>query len=253
MRATLPIAVLAAVCAALPAQADGGRRALAEAIAQSPHAVPECLCVKLVEGSGAEVVDGRLRSRCGRDLGAVEVLLAGARVEPLFTALPWDELDRWHRRAVANCPPGRGPGHLGLWLRVTLPSADAARALWPRLWACPLVEHVENEAIPTPASLPMPAPVPGDIPPPTPSFTSLQHALEASPTGHGIWQAQGCSGPAARASASAWSRTRGTTATRTSIRRSAPTASARCRCPTAPPTTASPAPRSCVPTATTTG
>lgn len=193
MRAVLLFAVSALLPSALCAQDDkASARALAEVIARSPHVHGDVLCLKLVEGSGAECVGGRLRSRIGMDLRPVMDLLdrAGARIEPLFTAMTWEELDRWHARAVAVCPPGKAPGHLGLWFRVTLPSAAVASSLWDPLWQHPLVAHVENEAIPTPASAGCAPPVPGDLPPPTPSFTSIQYAHEASPTGHGIWSAQ---------------------------------------------------------------
>src|SRR5688500_10805547 len=84
-----------------------------------PRAVhPDVLCVKLAEGTGAELRGGTLHSRTGRDLGTVAELFAQADAQPLVTAVSWDELDRWHRAACAVQPPHNRPGHLGLWFRL---------------------------------------------------------------------------------------------------------------------------------------
>lgn len=177
------------------AEARAADRALAAAIARSPHAIGHVLDVKLAEGSGAELVAGKLRSRTGHDLGSVQQLFDEAEVGPLFTALPWDELDRWHRRACDNLPAGRGPGHLGLWFRLTLPTSEAASALADQLWDLDLVEHVVHAARPTPACPPLAElAMPHDIPPPTPLFTALQQNHLPSPLGHGTWRAQGVLG-----------------------------------------------------------
>lgn len=168
------------------------RIAHAAAVAQSPMVYRERLCVKLAEGCGAELVDGVLVSRTGADLGPVAPLFARAVAEPLCTALSWDELDRWHARACAVLPPHNRPGHLGLWFRLTLPTAAAADELTAALFAQDLVEHVHKEPRPTPASLaPLPA---GDIAPPTPLFTALQQSHLPAPLGYGIWRGQGIYG-----------------------------------------------------------
>lgn len=148
------------------------------------------LHVKLAEGSGAELRGGRLRSRTGTDLTTVDAWLQWGVPEPLVTALSWDELDVWHRRACEVLPEGRRPGHMGLWFRLTLPSAELAAFVKQRLAADPLVEHVYEEPIAVPAWLQPPH----DQPPPTPSFTHLQGSFEPAPSGMGIWQAQGVLG-----------------------------------------------------------
>lgn len=170
-------------------------RAHAAVIARSPMVFGERLCVKLAEGSGAELRDGRLVSRTGVELGAVRELFSAARVEPLFQALSWDALDELHRNACAVLPANNRPGHLGLWFRLTLPSVAAADALTERLFDDPLVEHVHKEPRATPASAPsLLPPPPGDIAPPTPDFTSLQGTHQPSPAGYGVWLAQGVYG-----------------------------------------------------------
>ena len=126
---------------------------------------PERLCVKLVEGSGAEWRDGALHSRTATDLSSVAALLEGVETAPLVTAVPWDELDRWHRQACAVLPPHNRPGHLGLWFRVTAPTAPAAAELIGRLRANPLVREAYFEPKLSPASAGVALPVPGDIPP----------------------------------------------------------------------------------------
>jgi hypothetical protein len=179
-----------------PAQAQGSARDDAKLIAASPHVYRDRLCVKLIEGSGAELRAGALHSRTGMDLSAAAELFARGRAEPLFTALSWDELDRWHANACAVLPEGRRPGHLGLWFRITAPSVAAADALSDALLDCPLVAYVHKEPIPSPACAPR-APT-QDIPPPTPLFTSLQLTHGPSPQGHSIWRAQGVLGARGR-------------------------------------------------------
>jgi len=195
MRSSLPVPWLLA-CALLlaaPARTQQTPRETAALIARSPHVHHDRLCVKLVEGSGAELRDGLLHSRTGTDLSPAARLFARAIAEPLFTALPWDGLDQWHKNACAVLPEGRAPGHLGLWFRLTAPSAVAADALSDALLTCPLVEHVHKEPQPTPASHRTPNP-PGDIPPTTPLFTALQLTHDPAPSGHGVWRAQGILG-----------------------------------------------------------
>ncbi len=155
-----------------------------------PRVRPDRLHVKLAEGSGAELVGDRLVSRTGVDLSSVDGWFRFAAPEPLFTALSWDGLDDWHRRACAVLPPGRRPGHLGLWYRLQLPSPEWAPFLAGALAQDPLVEHVYPEPIYDPAW----AAPPQDLPPPTPSFTGLQANFGPGPTGHGIWDAQGVLG-----------------------------------------------------------
>jgi serine protease len=146
---------------------------------------PERLFVKLAEGSGAEWRDGALHSRTATDLSSVAALLEGVATAPLVTAVSWDELDRWHRQACAALPPHNRPGHLGLWLRVTAPTATAAAELLGRLRADPLVSHAYFEPKPSPASAGVAAPAPIDIPPTTPLMTHLQGSHQPAPLGHG--------------------------------------------------------------------
>ncbi|MBM4060774.1 MAG: hypothetical protein FJ265_06730 [Planctomycetes bacterium] len=183
----LPCTLALATLAVAQAYDRAELRAHAATVARSPAVHGDRLCVKLAEGCGAELRDGRLVSRTGVDLSAVQPLFAAAAAEPLFTALSWEELDAWHRRACAALPPGNRPGHLGLWFRLVLPSAAAADELTDALFACDLVEHVHKEPQPALASV---RPVAGDLPPPTPSFTAMQGSHEPSPTGYGVWRAQ---------------------------------------------------------------
>ena len=148
------------------------------------------LCVKLAEGCGAELVGGHLLSRVGVDLSRVDGWFQQGAASPLVTALTWDELDRWHRRACEVLPEGRRPGHMGLWFRLQAPTAAVADFLADRLAAEPLVTDVYHEPVFAPAC----AAPPQDIPPPTPSLTQFQHTFEPSPYGHGIWLAQGVLG-----------------------------------------------------------
>jgi hypothetical protein len=170
-----------------PSASFAERLGYARLIQQSPQVDRLRVCLKFVEGSGIEWRAGRLQSRAGAPLAAVEALLAGLAIEPLFPALSWDELTLWQARAHASLPPHNRPGHLGLWYRITLSSPQQAEALIPALLQQELVEWVHHEPLPTPASHGAPA---NDIPPATPLFTNLQTAHELPPTGYGIWQAQ---------------------------------------------------------------
>ncbi|MCR9243996.1 MAG: S8 family serine peptidase [bacterium] len=197
---------------AAAAQDRMGTRALEAIIARSPQVRAHVLHVKLREGSGVELVEGRLRSRAGVALEPLQAVLDGALLEPSRSvtsvfSLPWHELDRLHRVACENLPANNRPGHLGLWYRIELPTATAASVLAAQLWELELVEHVTREAIGTVASarplaalppLPLPLPLPQDIPPPTPDFRSLQQTHEPSPLGHGTWRAQGVLGARGR-------------------------------------------------------
>lgn len=155
-----------------------------------PSVHPLRLCVKLAEGSGAELVAGHLRSRAGVDLRSVDAWFQHGTASPLVTALSWDELDRWHQRACEVLPEGRRPGHMGLWFRLQATSPVQAGFLAARLAAEPLVTDVYHEPVFAPAC----AAPPQDIPPPTPSFTQFQFTFDPSPYGHGIWLAQGVLG-----------------------------------------------------------
>lgn len=197
----------ACLLAALPAQRAGEPSPAAvlpsPVAADSPATHADRVLVKLAEGSGAELVDGVLVSHTGVELAAVRALFAGATAEPLVTALPWCELDRLHDRACAALPPGRGPGHLGLWFRVRTAGAAASAALVAALQREPLVADVYAEPIFYPASADSLPPstgatvgpcVPDDIPPTTPLYTSLQLAHGPTPDGHGIRTAAGIYG-----------------------------------------------------------
>ncbi|MCU0863406.1 MAG: S8 family serine peptidase [Planctomycetes bacterium] len=152
-----------------PVAAQGAADPLVVADPAAVHV--DRLCVKLQEGTGAELVDGRLRSRTGADLEAVARWFRQARVEPLVATVSWDELDRWHDQAAAVLPEGRRPGHLGLWFRVHAASAAQAEALHRSLAAEPLVTCVYHE----PRYFLASAAVPGNDPlPPTPAYMALQ-------------------------------------------------------------------------------
>jgi len=179
-------------------ESQAERLAYARLIQRSPQVHRQRLCLKFAEGSGIELRQGRLHSRAGLSVVAVEDLLAGLALEPLFSALSWDELTQWQARAHAVLPPHNRPGHLGLWYRVELPSPELADHLIPSLLRLPLVEWVHHEPMPTPASHGAPS---NDIPPPTPSFTHLQTAHEQAPVGYGIWQAQTVFGARGRGTA----------------------------------------------------
>lgn len=195
MRFSSLLACSLGLLAAIPAQSHPDRayaREHAAVVAASPHVFGDRLCVKLAEGTGAQLRDGTLVSRTGADLAAVAALFASAQAEPLFTALSWEELDAWHARACAALPPRDRPGHLGLWFRLVLPSSAAADAMTEALFGCEQVAYVHKEPKPTPAS--HVSPRPDDILPPTPSFTSMQTSHGPSPLGYGVWRGQGVYG-----------------------------------------------------------
>ncbi|MBL8752106.1 MAG: S8 family serine peptidase, partial [Planctomycetes bacterium] len=156
------------------------------------------LSVKLAEGTGAELVDGVLRSRSGVDLSRLQPLFAAGHAQPLVTAVPWDELDRWHRHACAVLPEHNRPGHLGLWFRLVGDSAAATAALQSELRREPLVTHADFEPVYALAAAPGALAPPQDLPPTTPLFTSLQLTHDPNPVGHGVRQAAGIFGARGR-------------------------------------------------------
>ncbi|MFK7743367.1 MAG: S8 family serine peptidase [Planctomycetota bacterium] len=170
---------------------------------------PDSLEVKLVEGSGAELVAGALHSRTGTELAAIQHWFEqAAEVRPLVPSVSWDELDRWHQRALAVLPAKDRPGHLGLWFHVRAADAADAERLRVGLLAEPLVAHAYHAHVMHPAGLvpgssataaataAVAAPMftGGDLPPTTPSWTSQQLAHWPSPTGHGVRRAAGVLG-----------------------------------------------------------
>lgn len=161
-------------------------------IACDPVAVhPTWLEVKLAEGCGAELVEGRLVSRVGVELDAVQRWFAECEAAPLCASVSWEQLDRWHRRACEVLPEHNRPGHLGLWFRLRASDEAHAERLRTALAAEPLVEHVYLAHRLFPASagaVVAPAAMAGggDPPPATPSWASQQVALSASPNGHGV-------------------------------------------------------------------
>jgi hypothetical protein len=169
--------------------------ALASALASAPALRaqdPEELRLRRVDARlGAEfdveVVQGRLVSRTGRDLARVAAECAGASCEPLVRDVPRAQLDAWYAHACEVLPAGRRPGHLGHWIRLTAPTADAAKQLLAALQSDPAVDCAYAEPVVKPAWVDDPAP-------PTPLFTSLQTNMGPSPTGLGIWQGQGVLG-----------------------------------------------------------
>lgn len=166
----------------------------AMAQADQPATYPDRLCVKLAEGSGAELLDGVLRSRTGVDLRPAAALFARAEAAPLVTAMSWQELDRLHRRACEKLPPHNRPGHLGLWFRLRSDSPAAAEALLADLQREPLIEHAYIEPRFYGAGAAAAAAPAQDLPPTTPLWTSHQHAHEPTPVGHGVRLAQGILG-----------------------------------------------------------
>ena len=175
-----------ALGAAAPAQAP-------DAAAPAPQRLGavylERLEVKLAEGSGAELVDGRLVSRTGVDLSAVGRWFAEADVRPLVYSVPREVLDRWHAHACAVLPEHNRPGHLGLWFKLTARDPASAERLRAGLAEEPLVEHVYHEPVLYPATCGG-----GDLPPTTPSFVSQQLSHAPSPLGHGVREAAGILG-----------------------------------------------------------
>lgn len=151
------------------------------------------LCVKLAEGTGAEWRDGRLVSRSGVDLSPVARCFARAAAEPLIGALSWDQLDAMHEHACSVLPAGRRPGHMGLWFRLRVASFAEALQLRAALAAEPLVTDVYFEPRWFGASA-RPLVPGGDLPPTTPSFTSMQGTHGTTPTGHSLRPAAGVYG-----------------------------------------------------------
>jgi hypothetical protein len=178
-----------------------GSAQLAPETELDPRAVhADRLCIKLAEGSGAELVAGHLRSRTGHDLSRIADWFARGRAEPLITALGWDELAALQQRAAASLPPERRPAHLGLWFRLHTAGGAASLALRDALAREPLVAYVYLEPRFHPATASTrAAALPGDIPPTTPSFVALQQAHALPPTGHAIRFAAGVQGGRGRA------------------------------------------------------
>jgi hypothetical protein len=187
----------------LPAQAPAAETP------DPPATYADRLLVKLAEGSGAELRDGTLRSRTGINLRAVAQLFARAEAEPLVTALTWQQLDALHENACRQLPPGRQPGHMGLWFRLRTSGPEAAAVLLADLLRAPLVTcaYVEPRLYPatwcracrsptvsTSATAASAAAAPDDLPPTTPLWTSLQYAHDPTPLGHGVRLANGILG-----------------------------------------------------------
>lgn len=156
------------------------------------------LCVKIAEGTGAELRNGGLHSRAGADLSALAPAFAAGRAAPLITAVGWDELDRWHAHACSVLPEHNRPGHLGLWFRLCFADADTTAMWFEALAREPLVAHVHYEPVLglcSPATrTAAPRPAPQDIPPLTPRFTAQQFSHASDPAGHAIREAAGVLG-----------------------------------------------------------
>lgn len=182
------VATFVSLCAAAAKQ-----QSLEQLLALDPRAfLVDRVCVQLAAGTDAELRDGELVSRNGADLSAVARWFRLARPEPLVTSVPREQLDAWHANACAVLPEGRRPGHLGLWFRLRTDGAEASTALMAALRREPLVAHVHPEARLMLASAERPQP--DDIPPTTPSFTSMQYAHDPAPLGHGVRIAAGIFG-----------------------------------------------------------
>ncbi len=144
----------------LRAQEPGGRHV----VRPDPSAVnaldprsyrTDRILVKFREGFRVRLRDGVLVSPDGLDLAAVRRLLAGRRVEPVFSR-PAAELDRERARIAARqralapadggaAPPVPRPVDLANWYRVATKNRSDARALMRALLADPAVETVEGE------------------------------------------------------------------------------------------------------------
>jgi hypothetical protein len=138
------------------------------------HFYPTRIEVKIVEGSGAILVDGKLQSRKGEDLTSVAKVFAGAKsVERLFK-LPLETLDKWHAETRGGTLPD--PDHLGLWFRVTSKDAAHGKELLAALREEKKVQHTYMEPVPE---------LPGgsDIAPPTPLFDAKQGYAGVPPKG----------------------------------------------------------------------
>lgn len=162
----------------------------------------ERVIVKLAEGSGADLVDGELRSHAGADLSAVRPWFDAVDAERLVPNIDWHELGRWQARAAANLgPDAKVPGHMGLWFRLRCADAREGAAMVARLLREPLVEFVYQEPVAheqctgaltevagaTPQN-------PNDPPPPTPDFTPRQTYMGPGPFGLGSLALQGVVG-----------------------------------------------------------
>lgn len=143
---------------------------------QSPHddgVYTTRIEVKLAEGTGAILVDGRLQSRKGVDLSGVAAIFAKGRAERLIT-LPLATLDAWHAETRDGEAPL--PDHLGLWFRVTGADAAATKEILAALQARRQVQTAYRELQPD---------LPGgkDIAPPTPNWEAKQDYAEKPPLG----------------------------------------------------------------------
>jgi serine protease len=155
--------LLVGLAAAMPHRAPAHR---ALDLAPGPGRVEDVLVIKLAEGQGLSVVDGRIRGAADLD-----ALLTGA--VPLFTRAP--ETIRADRRAF---DPEGALADLTLYLSLT--TADA-RALGLRLRSDPRIETAYL------AFAPVPPPV--DLSPTTPDFTDQQTYAGPAPVGFGFDEA----------------------------------------------------------------
>lgn len=135
---------------------------------------PTRIEVKIVEGSGAILVDGKLQSRKGVDLASVGKIFAGAKGVANLFDLPLETLDKLYADTRGGALPD--PDHLGLWFRVVGKDAAHTKTLLVALKANESVQHVYMEPVPE---------LPGgsDITPPTPLYDAKQEYAGVPPKG----------------------------------------------------------------------
>ena len=129
--------------------------------------------VKLAEGTGAVLVDGKLTSRRGVDLSDVAVIFGRGTAERLIP-LPLATLDKWFEATREG--PGPKPDHLALWFRIKGKDRAATAELLASLRAEQEVQEAYLEPKPQ---------LPGgkDIPPPTPLYDARQGYAGVPPNG----------------------------------------------------------------------
>ncbi len=140
---------------------------------------PDQVVLKFVEGSGVRLRGGRFVSFAGRDTKAVNLLIQslGVQVERYFTRSE-EDLDQERAHILANLGPDEEiPAELNLYYLVRTSGVTQSEETIDGLNALPIVEFAYAEVADS-AYVPC-----GDIPPPTPDFTSRQTYFGPSPSG----------------------------------------------------------------------
>ncbi len=174
---------LALLPAALPASPGGWIREFPKP--PSPYKIdlsrekPDQVVLKFVEGSGVRLRGEKFVSFAGRDTSAVNRLLQslGVRVERYFQRSEKD-LDLERAQILASLGPNEEiPAELNLYYLVHTSGAAQSEEVIDALNALPIVEFAYAEVADS-AYVPC-----GDIPPPTPDFTSRQTYFGPAPRG----------------------------------------------------------------------